>query len=198
MIAWLADPLGHYGLGDRFVRLLAAVVGGPSDDDLSPAPETEVSSPISRADPVLPTNRPDIIILAPGATSIIEDKVDAGDQIIQRERLVEDYRHLPRAGFISLTVEGRQDVSPTLAGSRRARGRRRRRVAERRAGDRPSPAATGPHTLNVRSRIRPLSMPKERRTAHRVLCRPPRMRSHSLWEADFPVPPLNKAEVFVR
>lgn len=105
MIAWLLNPLGKHGLGTALLDRLLQYCGVYN----SPA--------LRRANVVLEVQRSgtraDIVVFAPGTTLVIENKVYAGEQERQCDRLHEHFGEDPGAVFLFLTPTGRTPSTAT-------------------------------------------------------------------------------------
>ena len=109
MLAWLLDPLGKHGLGTTLLEALLRLCGISAALDLHRArPEIEVQRSDTRAD---------IVVFAPGITLIIENKVDAGEQERQCDRLYAHFGADPGARFVFLTPTGRAPRTASAPGS---------------------------------------------------------------------------------
>lgn len=105
LLAWLLNPVGKHGLGISLLKSLLAHAGVNQVPDLHLArPALEVQ----RAD-----TRADIVVFAPGCTIVLENKVNAGEQPRQCDRLVERFGADPGAVFIFLTPTGRAPLTAT-------------------------------------------------------------------------------------
>lgn len=107
MLAWLLDPLGKHGIGtsllDRLLRH-CGVNDAPSLRQARPALEVQRSG-----------TRADIVVSGPGVTLVIENKVDAGEQSRQCDRLYEHFGSDPGVRFLFLTPTGRTPRTATGA-----------------------------------------------------------------------------------
>ena len=121
MIAWLLVPTNRHGLGRRFLTGFADRLW-PDDQLLRAGPilvETEESG--SAIDDVgeLREARADIVIRSGGVTIVVENKVDAGEQPQQCERLYWAWAsEAADARYVFLTPSGR---TPTTIQSDAAR-----------------------------------------------------------------------------
>lgn len=108
MVAWLFDPSGRHGLGDRFLRgVLAAAFPGESFERLPQArPECEVAREECRAD---------IVVWAPDVTLVVETKVDDVERPRQCDVLFARFGDEPAARFIFLTPDGRRPLTASGA-----------------------------------------------------------------------------------
>jgi hypothetical protein len=107
MLAWLLDPRGKHSLGTTLLASLLRLCGRSEVSDLHlHRARAEVEVP--RSD-----TRADIVVSAPGVTLIIENKVDAGEQERQCERLYEHFGADPGAVFVFLTPTGRAPRTAT-------------------------------------------------------------------------------------
>lgn len=105
MLAWLLDPLGKHGLGATLLASLLRLCGVVDRPDLHRArPALEVQRSDTRAD---------IVVFATGATLVIENKVNAGEQERQCDRLYEHFGIDPGAVFLFLTPTGRAPDTAT-------------------------------------------------------------------------------------
>lgn len=108
MLAWLLNPLGKHGLGTTLLEALLRLCGVGVAPDLHWArPEVEVPRSDTRAD---------IVVFAPGITLIIENKVDAGEQERQCDRLYTHFGTDPGARFVFLTPTGHAPRTATEPG----------------------------------------------------------------------------------
>ena len=83
-LAWLLQPDGHHGLGDRLLRRFCAAAGA-QPTDLDPI---TIRTEEARAD-----TRADLVLRMPGATVLVEAKVYAGEQPRQCARLADLWQH---------------------------------------------------------------------------------------------------------
>ncbi|WP_437274571.1 PD-(D/E)XK nuclease family protein [Sorangium sp. So ce375] len=106
LLAWLLDPQGRHGLGSSFLEaLLRRCASDPPTSELHLAqPALEVSRGDARAD---------IVVTAPGLCLVIENKVDAGEQHRQCDRLFESFGREPGALFVFLSPSGRAPETAT-------------------------------------------------------------------------------------
>jgi hypothetical protein len=83
-LAWLLQPDGHHGLGDRLLRRFCHHAGATPTAFGPLTVQTEET----RAD-----TRADLVVRLPGATVLVEAKVRAGEQRRQCARLAELWQH---------------------------------------------------------------------------------------------------------
>ena len=122
VIAWLLNPLGKHGLGTALLEALLGECGIGAVPDLHLArPEVEVQRGDTRAD---------IVVFAPGMTLVIENKVDAGEQDRQCDRLHEKFEAEPGAVFVFITPTGRAPSTATGERSNHWTNLSYRRLAE--------------------------------------------------------------------
>lgn len=122
VLAWLMTPTGRHALGDRFLRALLDAAW-PDDEvllDGRVAVDLEVErSDIDEVRGDLAAARADIVVRLPDSTLVIENKIWAGEQPAQCERL---YWAFANEGgvvrYLFLTPSGRP---PTSANSTDAR-----------------------------------------------------------------------------
>ncbi|MCW5880829.1 MAG: PD-(D/E)XK nuclease family protein [Anaerolineae bacterium] len=107
MLAWLLNPLAKHGMGAALLsRLLqrCGVEDGPSRH------RARVECEVVRGN-----TRADIVAFCPDVTLIVENKVDAGEQERQCDRLYEHFGNEPGAVFLYLTPDGRPPQTATGA-----------------------------------------------------------------------------------
>lgn len=107
MLAWLLNPLAKHGMGAALLaRLLqrCGVEDGPSRH------RARVECEVVRGN-----TRADIVAFCPDVTLIVENKVDAGEQERQCDRLYEHFGNEPGAVFLYLTPDGRAPQTATGA-----------------------------------------------------------------------------------
>jgi hypothetical protein len=106
LLAWLLDPHGRHGLGSSFLeKLLRRCTSDPPTSELHLArPALEVRRGDARAD---------IVVTGPGLCLVIENKVDAGEQPRQCDRLFESFGGDPGALFVFLSPSGRAPETAT-------------------------------------------------------------------------------------
>jgi hypothetical protein len=99
ILAWLLDPLARHGLGISLLQSLLAECGRNvgSDELRTVRCELEVQEDKTRAD---------IVVSGPGFTLVVENKVDAGEQDRQCDRLFERFGGDPGTLFVFLTPTG--------------------------------------------------------------------------------------------
>ena len=108
LLAWLLNPQARHGLGPAFLNgIIRHCAPEISFSDLHRARcELEVHRVDTRAD---------IVVFAPQFTLVIENKVDAGEQPCQCDRLYEHFGRDPGAVFLFLSPSGR--APQTASGS---------------------------------------------------------------------------------
>ena len=98
-LRWFLDPLGAHGLGGALLaRLLDHL-------DLSVPPERELVQASLRREVPHPQGRADLIIDLPEARIVVENKIDAGEQLAQALRMVEAF-DTDNTYFVFLTLDG--------------------------------------------------------------------------------------------
>jgi hypothetical protein len=107
VLAWLLDPQGRHGLGASLLRALLNACGGDIGGDLR---TTLCKQEVQRDD-----TRADVVVSGPGFTLLIENKVDAGEQDRQCDRLFQQFARDPGAQFLFLTPTGRKPTTATGA-----------------------------------------------------------------------------------
>ncbi|GAA1918737.1 PD-(D/E)XK nuclease family protein [Streptantibioticus ferralitis] len=103
LIAWLLDPLAAHGLGPA---LLGAMLyrSGVSD---APPPEELVRARVKKQ-VVRATSRPDIVVLMPSHTLVIELKINSEEGAGQTTRQADDHANVPNAVLVFLTLHHQQ------------------------------------------------------------------------------------------
>lgn len=106
LLAWLLDPQGRHGLGSGFLEsLLRRCTSDPPTSEIHLArPALEVTRGDARAD---------IVVTGPGLCLVIENKVDAGEQPRQCDRIFESFEREPGALFVFLSPSGRAPETAT-------------------------------------------------------------------------------------
>ncbi|WP_437675740.1 PD-(D/E)XK nuclease family protein [Sorangium sp. So ce131] len=106
LLAWLLDPQSRHGLGSRFLEavLRRCTSDLPTSDLHRARPALEVAQGNARAD---------IVVTGPGLCLVIENKVDAGEQPRQCDRLFESFGREPGALFVFLSPSGRAPETAT-------------------------------------------------------------------------------------
>lgn len=107
MLAWLLNPLAKHGMGAALLARLLQHSGVGDDPSLHRA---RVESEVVRGG-----TRADIVVFCPDVTLVIENKVDAGEQARQCDRLYERFGDEPGAVFLYLTPNGRAPQTATGA-----------------------------------------------------------------------------------
>lgn len=100
MIAWLLNPLGKHGFGTALLERLLKHCG---IEGITLLRQARVELEIQREG-----TRADILAFGPSFTLVLENKVDAGEQERQCERLYEYFGIEPGAVFLFLTPDGRK------------------------------------------------------------------------------------------
>jgi hypothetical protein len=98
-LAWLLDPDGWHGLGDKVLSGLLAQIGLPA----------AVSNPVRVATEETRSageTRADLVVRMPGTTLLVEAKVYAGEQPGQCDRLADAWA-LEKPTLVFLTIDGR-------------------------------------------------------------------------------------------
>ena len=113
MLAWLLEPTGRHGLGDRFLRRLLKRL--QVTEERSPTRGTRASASYWRNG-----READIVVRGHDFTLIVEIKVDAGEQPRQCEDLYESFRQDPNPHFLFLTPGGQRPESAFSDVARRA------------------------------------------------------------------------------
>lgn len=118
LLAWLLNPTGQHGLGDRFLRAFLESLW-PGDDTLAPGVvEIELErarTGLNERTGLMVEARADLVIRLDAAVVVVENKVDAGEQPAQCERLYWSWVHDPtEVRWVYLTPTGRP---PTTAAS---------------------------------------------------------------------------------
>ena len=122
LIGWLLLPSGRHGLGDRFLRsFLQEAIPGVVPNTRSVGVALEVTrSGMSGATRGLVEARADLVLTLQGLVVVVENKVDAGEQADQCERLYWPWAADPvETYWVFLSPSGR---SPVTASSDTARG----------------------------------------------------------------------------
>jgi len=107
ILAWLLNPQGRHGLGASLLRAVLRACGGDVEGDLR---DTLCKQEVQRDG-----TRADVVVSGPGFTLVIENKVDAGEQPRQCDRIFEQFGQDPGARFLFLTPSGRKPASATGA-----------------------------------------------------------------------------------
>ena len=121
MLAWLMSPTGRHGLGSRFLHtFLAGVLPADTRDLGLVVIELErTQAGINGETGERLEARADILVGTASALVVIENKLDAGEQPAQCERLYWAWANEPvETRFVFLTISGRP---PGSAQSRQAR-----------------------------------------------------------------------------
>lgn len=123
LIGWMLVPTNRHGLGRSFLSgFLGAIAPG---EDLSGIGtvrvDTEVSSTGLDQDGASQIARADIVVRGDGLTIVIENKLDAGEQPDQCERLYWAWRSEPGdTRWVFLSPTGRAPVTTSSEEARRA------------------------------------------------------------------------------
>lgn len=111
MLAWLLTPTGRHGLGRRYLRAFLELAWPGEqlcESGLVSVGLEEVAQGVSDTTGETLESRADIVIHADAVTVVIENKVWAGEQPRQCERLYWSWIHQPTdARFLFLTPSGR-------------------------------------------------------------------------------------------
>jgi hypothetical protein len=124
MLAWLLSPTGRHGLGDRFLRaFLAAAWPGESLADGGTV-QIELERPGAGTSTVTGESleaRADLVIRLESVVIVIENKLDAGEQESQCERLYWSWAGEPTdVRWLFLTPNGRPPATATSDEARAA------------------------------------------------------------------------------
>jgi hypothetical protein len=123
LIGWLMAPTGRHGLGRAFLSGFVDALW-PGEGLLRTGPvlvETEVSGMGMDDDGRLHEARADIVVRGDGLTIVIENKLDAGEQPEQCERLYWGWAAEPGdKRWVFLTPSGRVPVTTTSEAARGA------------------------------------------------------------------------------
>jgi hypothetical protein len=124
ILAWLLKPTGRHGLGDRFLRaFLASAWPGESLAD-GGAVQVEIersNAGVSAATDEVLGARADLVLRLESVVIVIENKLDAGEQEAQCERLYWSWAGEPTdVRWLFLTPNGRPPVTATSDAARAA------------------------------------------------------------------------------
>ena len=109
LIAWLLDPLATHNLGPA---VLGAVLEHLADTSLPP--RDELLRARVRRQVVSAESRPDIVVMMPGRTLVIELKINSEERPGQTTRQADDYADVPNAVLLFLTFRGRRPQRQAL------------------------------------------------------------------------------------
>jgi hypothetical protein len=119
LLGWLMVPTNRHGLGRRFLTGFLDRLW-PGEDLLRSGPvfvETEVTSSALDETGILREARADIVLRGEGVTVVIENKLDAGEQPEQCDRLYWAWASDPGdTRWVFLTTTGRAPVTVTSDG----------------------------------------------------------------------------------
>lgn len=106
LLAWLLDPRGRHGFGVAFLAsFFRRCTATPLAADLHRA---RSALEVSRGD-----TRADIVVTGPGFSIVIENKVDAGEQFQQCDRIYHHFGLEPGSTFVFLSPTGRAPETAT-------------------------------------------------------------------------------------
>lgn len=117
LLGWLLSPSGQHGLGDRFLRAFLGSIW-PSDQALVPGVvEIQLErtrTGLNEASGLMVEARADLVIRLDAVVIVVENKVDAGEQPAQCERLYWSWVHDPiEVRWVYLTPTGRPPLTAT-------------------------------------------------------------------------------------
>ena len=113
VLAWLLTPTARHGLGCGLVtRLVTHCTGRPA---LAPLAVTSVKCSLWRNG-----READLVVWGEDFTLVIENKVDAGEQLKQCDDLYENFKNETAPLFLFLTPDGRGPRTATTPDAQRA------------------------------------------------------------------------------
>ncbi len=123
ILGWLLSPTGGHGLGRRFLRTLLDHVW-PGEGLLQSGVVTvgiEVTRSAADEFGLSREARADVVLVGEDVTVVIENKLDAGEQVDQCERLYWAWADQPtEVRWLFLTPTGREPVTTSSAAARAA------------------------------------------------------------------------------
>ena len=124
LLGWLLNPTGRHGLGDRFLRAFLDEVWPGDGVSSGGTVEIELERTRSGASDVtgeVLEARADLVIRLEALVIVVENKLDAGEQPAQCERLYWSWAHDPvEVRWLYLTPTGRATTSTSSDAARNA------------------------------------------------------------------------------